>query len=427
MPTPSKAGASSTITPEIWFEIFQIATFIPNEWDVAASRIDMGTFCSSKFQGEAYYSVLPLRRSIVEVCRLWHKIGTKLLYASFHCAHLDSEESIYRLAGFAHVLLARPDLGRLVKRLSLRWSPTITDNELIIHHCPNAIIFSSFLKRASSFSSTWVRYLPESLRGLEANVDGMSMSEIMKILFTLPNLELLYMYELGKEESPLQYPGLRFPALRLLTLKFSSLKAIKTWVPVLSRLNAPKLTAFKTDMGVLSSAVSSFPRGIWEGITSFELIFKGYRYIQPPYLLNLRHLILPIMVDQVLPKLQKHFPFHQLETLTLSLEDLHTIDVKEWRPFIRQLLAFPLDTQKMPSLRVLELDWTLRNLEASVKCEISHREVLTEFLTTLSELAVQLEKRGVRFLEVQRLVVYHTPALIQGVVADCKKYVLESR
>ena len=213
MSTKSKVNA-------FFFQIFQIATFIPGEWDVVGSRVDMGIFCSSNFPLEAWYSLLPTRRSIVKVCHLWHKIGTKLLFASFHCTHRDSEESFHRLAAFAHQLLARPYLGRLVKRLSLRWSPTITNNELISRHCPNAIIFIPFLGTPCALSSQWMRSLPESLQGLEASFNGTEMVEVMRILFTLPNLESVHMWNLEGEESPSQYPRLRFPALRLLTLYF---------------------------------------------------------------------------------------------------------------------------------------------------------------------------------------------------------------
>jgi len=424
MPTKSKVNPFLIIAPEIWLEILQIATFIPGEWDVVGTRIDMGVFCSS-FQEEAWHSVLPLRRSIVKVCRLWHKIGTKLLYASFH-EYCNSEESIHRLAAFAHVLLARPYLGRLVKRLSLRWCPTITDNELIIRHCPNAIIFTSF---CGAPVAQWVRSLPECLRGLDASFSGMEMVEVMRILFTLPNLESLHLWGLEGEESPLQYPRLRFPALRLLTLFFPNPRAMKSWTPILTNLDAPALTALSTNIGALSSAVSLFPRDIWGRITYLGVFFKGYRYVKSTYLVNLHHLRLPIVIDeyQTLPKLQKHFPFHQLEMLTLRVSCRYSVDMSEWEPFIRKVLAFPLDTQMMPSLRVLELDWWDQSFEAFVKRHASHRDVVNKFLTSLGSIAVRFEKRGVRLLEVNGGAVQHTPVPIQETVAACRKYVLKAK
>jgi len=307
MPVASKLSASSTITPEIWSKIFHLATFIPDEWDAVANRVDMGILYFKDLQAQAYFSVLPLRRTIVEVCQLWHKIGTKLLYASFHCTTLESEESSYRLAAFAHVLVARPHLGRLVKRLALPWSPTVTDIELIIRHCPNAIIFSSLWAGLPALSLPWVRSLPESLRGLEANVGGMEVAEIMRILFTLPNLELLRMWNFGKAEGPSRYPRLRFPALRVLFLLFDTPKTIKSWVPILSNMDAPKLTALCTDIGKLSCAASSFPRDIWERITYLAAREKGYRYIRHTYLLNLKHLHLPVEENHTLQKLGVHF------------------------------------------------------------------------------------------------------------------------
>ena len=42
MPTKSKVNPFLIIAPEIWSEIFQNATFIPGEWDVVGTRIDIG-------------------------------------------------------------------------------------------------------------------------------------------------------------------------------------------------------------------------------------------------------------------------------------------------------------------------------------------------------------------------------------------------
>ena len=426
MPAASKLNVSSTITPEIWSNIFHIATFIPGEWDKVDSRGKIRIYASSYPQLEAYHSVLPLRRSIVEVCRLWHKIGTNLLYASFHYKCPNPEEPSYRLAAFAHVLVACPHLGRLVKRLTVWWSPTITDNELIIRHCPNAIILSASRVNSRYPGSPWIRSLPESIRTLEAGVNGVETADLMRILYSLPNLESLRLWDFGDAGCSSQYPRLRFPALRQLTLEFDvwNPKPIKSWVPILSNLDAPRLTAFRTNMGRLGSAVSSFPRDIWERLTYLGACWKGYRYIKSTYLLNLQHLYLHVEENQTLPKLRQHFPFHQLEILTLSLVHMRLVDVTEWKTYFQQLLAFPLDTQMMPSLRVLELDWRIGGLEAFVKCQASRKDVLSRFLISLGSLAVQLEKRGVRCLEVQEGDVYHTPTLIQDVVAACKKQLL---
>lgn len=429
MPTTSKLRTSSSVTPEIWLKIFQLATFIPHEWDLVASRIDIGQFEAPDFW-RPYGSALPLRRSIVEVCRLWHKIGMKLLYASFYCGGKPG----YRLAAFAHVLVARPDLGRLVKRLGLRWSPTITDSELIIRHCPNAIIFSSFCVLPRALSSRWVRSLPESLRGLEVTINGIEMDEIIRILFTLPNLESLHMCGFWEHQFPLQhpslhlspYPRLHLLALRLLTLVFESRRAVQNWIPFLTNLDAPKLTVLNTDIGMLSNAVTSFPRDIWERITYLKVNWKSYRYIKSTYLLNLHHLDLALGEEQTLPKLLKQFPFHQLEKLTLCFMALKLQDVTEWEPFIRRVLGFPLDPKRMPSLRVLELDWrgSDGDFENSVKCEASHAVTMGKFLACLGSFATQFEKRGVQVLELRRIGGYNTPVLIQEVISACKKHIV---
>ena len=420
IPTTSRVYASSAIAPEIWLNIFQIATFIPGEWDMVGSRIDMGHFQAPYYFARPYQTVLPLRRSIVEVSRLWHKIGTKLLYASFEC---DIEDPNYRLAAFAHVLLARPYLGRLVKRLGLIWSPTITNCELIIRHCPNAIIVDLSSNLPRYLSLKWVRSLPESLRGLKASVRGIEMAEVMRILFLLPNLESLGLWDFEKEQNPSQYPRLHLPALRLLTLLFETRTIVKIWLPLLISLDAPKLTVLRTNIGGLSSAVSAFPQDLWERLTYLGVCWGGHRYFKSAYFLNLRHLSLLVEENQTVLKMKNNFPFHQLEKLTLSPQVTTLPDVTDWKPFLWRVLSFPLDTKVTPSLRVLELIWLYGGLEAAVKRHALHAGVMSKFLASLGSYVLKFEKRGVQFLEVRPGEPYHAPEAIREVVSTCKEHI----
>jgi hypothetical protein len=256
----------------------------------------------------------------------------------------------------------------------------------------------------------------------------MEMDEVMRILFMLPNLESLYMWDFEKEQSASQYPRLHLPALKLLGLYFRDRTIMKAWIPLLISLDAPNLTVLGTNMGCLSSAVSSFPRDIWGRLTYLRVSWKSFRYIKSDYLSNLHHLSFSIGENDTLPKFQENFPFKQLETLTLSLVLADLPDVTDWKPFIIRVLAFPLDTKKMPSLRALELIWKNGGFEASVKLQASHAAVMNTFLTSLSSLAIQFEKRGVQFLELRGGDVYGTPygtpVLIQEAISACKEHIL---
>ena len=73
------------LPPEIWLEIFRIATFIPREVDLPATTIEPGLFCSyDKLQLHAFEKILPLRRTLVLVSRLFYQIGAEVLYTTFH-------------------------------------------------------------------------------------------------------------------------------------------------------------------------------------------------------------------------------------------------------------------------------------------------------------------------------------------------------
>jgi hypothetical protein len=114
-----------------------------------------------------------------------------------------------------------------------------------------------------------------------------------------------------------------------------------------------------------------------------------------------------------------------LETLALSFWGTRTADVKYWIPFIQDLLAFPLDTQMMPSLRVLELECGATSLEAVVKDnQASHKDDMVKLLVSLGSLAGQFEERGVCSSEIRRNEIYHPTVLMQQVIAACQKLVL---
>src|SRR5258708_6342819 len=85
MSTSSLSNASSSVPPQIWLQIFRTATYIPGEWDVSATTPRSGLFASwDTLQRQAHGVVLPLRRTIVQVSRLWWEIGCEVLYASFY-------------------------------------------------------------------------------------------------------------------------------------------------------------------------------------------------------------------------------------------------------------------------------------------------------------------------------------------------------
>src|SRR5258708_24912358 len=81
MPIYIPPNPSASVPPEIWLQIFRTATYIPGEWTIPRS----GPFVSwGVLHRVAYRAVLPLRRTIVQVSRLWWEIGCEVLYASFH-------------------------------------------------------------------------------------------------------------------------------------------------------------------------------------------------------------------------------------------------------------------------------------------------------------------------------------------------------
>jgi hypothetical protein len=110
---------STLFTPllprELWWKIFQLATFIRGELDIPSTMIRPDLFAVwDGLQPLAWQKILPSRVAIQSVSRSWHSIGMELLYRSFH----HYEPAKVRL--FARRLCAQPSYGVHVKRLSLR-------------------------------------------------------------------------------------------------------------------------------------------------------------------------------------------------------------------------------------------------------------------------------------------------------------------
>src|SRR5258708_7467861 len=205
--------------PEIWLTIFRLATFIPLETDLSVPTVELGLFCSNDgYLLLALKQVLPLRRAITQVSRRFYQIGAEVLYTTFHVSPWRVGYPDLRFSLFADLLVSRPELGRFVKRLSLRWSDAEEEkNHQVISHCPNVLIFSSV--GPGSYVGQrpwWGRGLPKTIRSFDASVYRVPMNDILALLQMLPHLELLHLRGLTG------YPSLDTPvslsALRVLSI-----------------------------------------------------------------------------------------------------------------------------------------------------------------------------------------------------------------
>src|SRR5258707_1368431 len=213
-------GPISKLPDELLHEVFFRATLIHGEWDISASYFYLGLFCSyDEHQITAWEKVLPDRLNITQVCHRWYQIGVEFLYGSFHLSRgKDHSHQTHLMSLFRAVLEARPEIGHLVKRLSLNLDRGDNrDRVALISLCPNVIIFSS-LRVYTSTRKWWDSApFPSSLRHFDASVSGPTWATVVAVLNDLPSLEVLHLYFIGP--SPLRdsdYPPLSLPALRII-------------------------------------------------------------------------------------------------------------------------------------------------------------------------------------------------------------------
>ena len=193
----SPPSFSPSVPLEIWLQIFKTATFIPGEWNISATTSHPGLFISwDELQLGAYKAVLPLRRAIVQVSRLWWQIGSEVLYASFHETAPYYYLQTQTLDHFERSLLSRPALGCLIKRLALKWprkrSPSKIDHILQLY--PNTRILSFYHVADPDLCSPWEpRILVNHVRVFDAAVWNLSQKCIVHVLSSLPNVEVLHL------------------------------------------------------------------------------------------------------------------------------------------------------------------------------------------------------------------------------------------
>jgi hypothetical protein len=98
------------------------------------------------------------QRAIVLVSRRFYQISAEVLHTTFHANAGGMKGTDWRLVLFSELLVSRPELGKSVKRLTLRWSVGDEEKDYwIISRCPSVMISSSFLRRYDTDHVPWWR------------------------------------------------------------------------------------------------------------------------------------------------------------------------------------------------------------------------------------------------------------------------------
>jgi len=411
----SPYNPSTSVPPEIWLKIFRTATYIPGEWDASATTPRWGLFTSwDSLQERTYLLVLPLRRTIVQVSRLWWEIGSEVLYASFYGVSRFNHIPTGTLDHFERSLSSRPALGRFVKRLALNRPRKGYSNKIdhVIQLCPNTLILS-FYYISPAYQGFWQPTILNShVRILDASVHGLRQKEIVQVISSLLGLEILHLagLERGPEESR-HHGTLRLPLVRLLSLSFEGQKGMEYWTPLLSTADLPRLTSLASNLGTASLpfAIDTLHR-----ITFFKCLFGRYDALKPEIFRSLTRLHVGIE-EQPLRDQQSHFPFHQLHHLTIFCWETAYKPVSQWKQVVDGFLALPLSRSEMPLLRVLELEWEEHGIQNG-SIRISEHGPYLSFLDYLESSALEFERLGVQFQEGYRGNIYLIPTPMKDVI-----------
>ena len=414
MPIYSLSSPSTSVPPEIWLHIFRMATYIPGEWDVSATFPRLGMRTSWDLgQQRAYKVVLPLRRTIVQVSRLWWEIGSEVLYASFHDTVFPTTRA---LDHFERSLSSRPALGRFVKRLALTWPRKNDSSQIdrVLQLCLNAFILCLYYPD-SPYHCIWEpAILTSHIRIFDASLYSVSQKEMVQLLSSLLSLEILCLSGLERRPEESRYHGtLRLSLVRLLSLSFRDKQGLEYWAPLLSIADLPRLTSFSTNLG---SAPLPLSIDTWRGITFFRCRSDICDALKPEIFRSLTRLHWDTGL-QSLRGQEIHFPFHQLHHLTISSLIIPYTPVSKRKQIAEGFLALPLTRSEMPLLRVLELEWGTDGIQGDfIPISISEHRQYLSFLDYLEAVTFEFERLGVQFQEVYERSIYRVPTPIKDVI-----------
>jgi hypothetical protein len=388
----------SKLPDELLREIFLHATLIHGEWDVSTNYLHTGLFCSfDEYQIDAWEQVLPDRLNIAKVCRQWYQVGVEFLYATFHRNRRGGRSRQGRLVSLFRILLeARPEIGYLVKRLSLSYDPyDNADQVAIISLCPNLIIFSN-VRVYSTTPNWWAPTLfPSSLRQFDSTLWGQTWATVVPVLNNLPCLEILHLYfdELSPVKDP-DYPVLSLPSLRVLQLHMDTIDATLAQT-FGQRLHLPLLVALSFELKSTSNP-SGFASPFSAQLLRRMVSLNTGRYpsaTRAEDLVSLRHINLESTPSDDFTALVPHIPFHTVRHIVLRSCALpKRRDIDEWLSEFYDRMCFPLNPTAMPMLCVLEMT---RGLSTK---SIKSYSRSAEILSLLKVLATKFERRGVQFI-----------------------------
>ena len=410
--------ASMILPYELWYDILREATFMPREFDVSTTTFRPGLASGSDAHHlREYRKMLPTRVAITKVCRVWHRIGTEFLYGSVHFISWSNTDGTLwgRLALFRILLESRPEIGTLVKRLSLPYHQTDQAAAEVLRMCPRITIFSTSSTRASC--SWWAPTLFQPvLRQLDIMIDSRSWLKFLSMLNSLNSLiylEVLYIHVEGMfstfptfPPSPSNATSISLPALRLLELSFQFPHGASLGGFVL-RFDVPRLRALSLSTGSPPLFQLLFPSQL-QTITSLKvhLIYSLYTVD----LQNLTQLYLTLNGSSVLRHHSARGPFHRLERLGLDLLKPPWC-WEDWASRSEHLLAFPLDPSAMPELRILGINWGARRI-VDWDSTAANR---SEFVAYFQPKVTLFEQRGVELVEPQ-LDLLHNLMSMQSIV-----------
>jgi hypothetical protein len=355
-PSNPQTDLTGTLPYEILREILRQATFIPHEWDVSASSIDSGLFCSwDELQIQAWKEVLPLRKAIALVSRRWRAVALEFLYATYH------DRPNGNLAPFTSLLSSNHHVGMLVRRLTIQYVHNSDKNAAvttILRHCPNLLILSVIDSRYSTQFTPILWHppiLPRTLKQLDAGVGALSIESIYALLAHLPQLEILALYHIGGTSPLVKCTKTVLPILRILQLVFIPMDSESISQFILS-LEVPLLSAMC--IGVLEAdQIPTLPKDLSERLDCLEFCIRWNKIDEWEAInfLHLRHLRL--MWDHLrLSSFRSCLPMNQIVELTLSFRFLTPKALYPKRGELEQAMDFLLDLTMVPSLRSLFLD-----------------------------------------------------------------------
>jgi len=366
---------------ELWRDIHEIATAIPDEFNITSPTFQYNEIYSADQYTQDWCAAMYTRRTIALVSRTWYEMAPEFLYSSLLVGKDTDSRSFESLI----LRLRENRLERWVKRVTIARFPSSDDEWHMIQHAIS-LLDDLRIYVICRGKPPWLCRNPPSARITTLVLDTLPIDDVYQVLPNLLELKVLLIGGIRRYSTNRADTSVTFPNLHTLGITYADQNLFNWYeiivAPSLRILHAPYHTPFVALRPYLSTIHTL-------GISNLDSYHEAnvQDLPTPPRITTLILWMCSIPVDWV--KQLAFLDLSQVTYLELRLDSVvqFTELSTDWESFsfgfgLKSLLQLLADAGLTPALRRVELDISVNTFYSLME---STREGLCAWVATVEE------------------------------------------